>query len=488
MDMEKIKALLSVIGLWIKARWAEIFAAPTIIIEWAQHSSLNIILAIGGTLLLLTGFAAIIVSYIKAIRNKKPETPFALIAYLLVCCAVLCISRLLIMGYYIPEAETVHLKDGDVFAYDQYSLRCGRERGTIMSVLDSEWNLYDDIITWKIDDDLLLQLIGLRSLSLSRSYDLRFMQHEPQHQLFFDYMKSSQNENTSFSEYAFLSVFVLPNMQLSEQPWYADGGETVTAKSVLELTVWEYTDGMNERSGIETEYTILDNRGDTLVFSIPYDMSREFPYKALCYARQIGPDVVIGASYGNIYSFHRIKNDQHEKIFDPVSNVDDLDYLEEPLRKLFNGGIRLIRDPSGAALKKLLPCRISNYPASLKSVTLFSFPCSELIDMSASDVHAPGIASDISVIRFVATGPDGKEHVWSLANGADIHNSISARYRFKNFGDWNDTYIEGKKDPDKEMSDWISGTAVAFEDGWLIKASRDITSGDTQYYFLSVIE
>ena len=75
-----------------------------------------------------------------------------------------------------------------------------------------------------------------------------------------------------------------------------------------------------------------------------------------------------------------------------------------------------------------------------------------------------------------------------MANGADIHNSISARYRFKNFGDWNDTYIEGKKDPDKEMSDWISGTAVAFEDGWLIKASRDITSGDTQYYFLSVIE
>ena len=104
--------------------------------------------------------------------------------------------------------------------------------------------------------------------------------------------------------------------------------------------------------------------------------------------------------------------------------------------------------------------------------------------MCSSDLE---VSYDLSVIRFIADGPDGKAHTWSLANGGDIYRSISARYKFKNSGDWAEAYKDGRKDPDSDMSEWVGATAVAFDDGWLIISGK-LDEGKTQFYYLTMTD
>lgn len=492
MNIETVKGWFAMIWAWIRLRFQEIGEAPQLLLGWAQRSTLNLVFVAAGALLLAAGLAAIIVSYIKAIRRKKRETPFALVVYLLVCCAVLWFSRLFLLGYHQPVAETVKTGGEEAVLYDQYSLRGGKQEENAFGTVSPDWSLADDTVTWRIDEMRILQLSGLKSLSVRKSYNLRLLLHEPQHRVLMECFLSTTDQNRITRESSWLQVFVFPNMQLSKQPWYLETGESVTAESIAEYDVLSLF-GKTTMEPVQTEYTVLEKEDDALLFVMNYYAT--YPayeqYPALAYARQIGPDVVMGLSYGDSKRYLSNGPLDVQKFYDPLGEAEDLIYLQEPLMNLFDG-IRLFRGLSAAEEKKLLPSVISNYPASIKSINLFSIPCLELVDMTSLFASIPEDGyTNASVIRFKAVGPDGEEHLYSLANGADVYQYRAAGSNFKGFGRWETLYKEGKKDPDPEMTAWIGAPVVPVEGGWLIKAGRfdeDANTRPLQFYYLTIVE
>ncbi|MBR0352420.1 MAG: hypothetical protein IJH53_04370 [Oscillospiraceae bacterium] len=477
--MDDVSAFFTAIPGWIRERIADIKAAPALIWSWSESNVLYRI----GFLAAAAVFAAlliyVIISDILAIFGKRKYAPFMLTALVLLICGLLCVAGNTIRSYQVPETETVQIDGGEAQSYGQYSL------ASMDSVGSPAWRLVDDTVTWRIEDDLILQLTGLRDVCAESRYELCAMEHEAHHCLTMESMSNSYDGQKGQTTTADIELYIFPKTQMADEPWYLQSGESIRAESVFEIQQGFDPDGNSELFVPETDYTIYENNGDSVVFSVYYDSRAYF---AMCYARQFGSDLVLGVSYAFSNCWDDSSGFQEHYIFDPVLSQEDRDFLTGPLNILFDGRINLYRGLSDEEEELLLPDRIVNYPTGIMTSRDFSFPCTELTEMRAArwninwdtntDEWGP------TEILFTGEGPDGKDHAYSLINCGSLYcNPISDRYK-ELLDAWNQAYIDGAGKPDAEMTGWLGAPAVPYDGGWLIRVTE--SGGTVQYYYLSM--
>ena len=482
--MEKIRSFLPVAVEWIKRTFAEIVSAPGIIWKWGDVSAKNRAIVVLGFSLAAIIFLAMIIYYIRIIAAKKRETPFTFFFISALICTGLWFARDTILKYQLPEAETVQAGGEDVLVYDRYSLAPGfSPLGEESSYMEPQWRIVDDIVTWRLDEGTILQLSGLRSLCAEHRYVLSAMEHDPQH-----FVKLSLRENGKYQDLnqtlsAFLELYIIPDRTLADEPWYLESGSSVRADSVFELYEYEF-EGKTLYGAHEAEYRILENDGERIVFVADYGM---YSQNALCVARQMGPDLVVGVSYAYASRWVEGASSADMHPFDPLEDPEEMSFLSEALTSLFDGRIRLIRDPSEALAERILPARIVSYPVPNCKTGDFVIPCRELLEMRESHYDESIQAFGPQELRFVGPGPDGREHLYSLVNGSSVYCNPTADEQIAMLEEWDAAYTAGVRSPDDGFSAYIGIKAVPYEDGWLLKVG-EFFGEKPEYYYLSVVE
>ena len=475
--MEKLPDLLSLAIAWIKRIASELVSAPGVILEWSALSIRNRLIAIGGCAIALLVFVSVIVYYINCFRARRRETPFTFVFIVLLMCATLWFARFEILRYRIPVAETVSISGQEVVVSGQYSLA----PGYIMNSNHPEfmtpgWNMVDDTITWRVEKDLILQLTGLRSLSSDLSFVVTSMEHEGHPCVKLDCTQSTSSRTLM----ADLELYVFPGRQMAEEPWYRESGSVFRAESVFEGQTLVDFDGSVSYFGPETDYLILENEGDRVSFVATYENRI---VNALCIARQMGPDLVVGVAYASVNSH----SGEPSTSYDPLHYPEARDFLFEPLNNLFDGGVRLLRDPTGELAGRILPGKIVSYPVPLSDAKVFTLPCSELLEMREAHYdHATQSFTPLE-IRYIGKDPYGQERVYSLLNGSSVFCNPVTDEQISMLREWGEAYQQGKGSPDAALSEWIGIPAVPYQDGWLMRVAKYDVSV-FEYYYLSVPE
>lgn len=483
--MEKAQYFLSVLGAWIKRTFSEIVSAPGIIWKWSEQSQKNRWIALLGAAAATAMLLAVIVYYIRIIIRKKRETPFTFFFVLALLCAALWFSQDQILKYQVPDTELITVDGEEISVYSQYSLAPGR----IMdpdhpNYMNPQWNIADDTISWQIDDDLILQLTGLQSLSSELSYTVTSMEHEGHHCITLNCTTNITLHDCLQTLSADLQIFVFPGRTITEEPWYLESGVDIRAESIFELQGNYGLDGSFWYTTPLTDYHILEKESDRVVFIAYYDT---YMKNAICVAQQMGSNLVVGVSRAFANQLDDSSNGSTHCSYDPLEDTDAREFLLEPLTRLFDGRVRLIYDSSGKLDDQILPEKIVGYPVPLCDCEVFILPCSKLVEMRAARY-------DISIqtygpleIRYIGTGPDGQEHFYSLVNGSSVYCNPVADEQIAMLNEWNDAYLDGKASPDTALTELIGIPAIPYEEGWLLKTAS-YHGGTSEYYYLSVID
>ncbi len=468
---------------WLGRRFSEIVSAPGVIWQWAAQSAKNRAIVLLASSAAAVVLLAVLIKCIRGIAKKKFGGLISLVLVMALICGGLWFFSDRILMFRLPEAETLQADGEEYLVYDRYSLAPGfAPLGESSSYMDPAWRIVDDVVTWRIDRHLILQLSALRSLNSEHLYVLTALEHEPTVVKLY-HQQNGKYENLNQTLCASLELYVIPGRNLADQSWYLESGSSIRAESVFETDTVE-VDGSVLSLSPETDYCILQNDGDSIVFIADY---LRYDRTALCMARQMGPDLVVGVSYASASRWEEGASSAEQHPFNPLQDPEEHAFLLESLSNLFNGRIRLIRDPSEELADRILPDHILAYPVSNCSTEQFSLPCRELLEMRDAHYDETIDAYGPLEIRFIGEGPDGKEHVYSLVNGSSVYCNPTADEQVAMLESWDAAYTAGSNASDKEFSRFIGIPAVPYEGGWLIKAA--LFHGTLpEYYYLSVAD
>ena len=98
-----------------------------------------------------------------------------------------------------------------------------------------------------------------------------------------------------------LILLVFPNVQLSEEEWYLDAGETKDVETAHFGNFLLNPDGTKELSNEHVQFEILENDGDRIV---ALAKSEDYEGTDVCVAQQMGDDLVLVRNQ----AYHRINN------------------------------------------------------------------------------------------------------------------------------------------------------------------------------------
>ncbi len=445
--MDSIGSFFQTLLVLLLKFWSDVVNGPQTLWQLTDGYPISRKILIGGAILAAVTILSLLIYYLSCIVRKKRENPMALIIVLAMVCAVFVLGARMKPS----EAAPVTVDGVEILSCDSYSLSRGRlvffPKGSVFFFEDS-WFLADDTFSWMADDSTLVQLTGLRSLCSERIYTLDSADRgSGVPRIGLDCI--SYTENGSLT--AELAVYILKDRTLEEEPWFLADGESVSAAPF-------YYPGYVE----VTDYRILKNDGGTVTFFMTLQ-NRSAQPTAVCMARQYGPDIVVAASSAVNYG-----DDNHsDKPYKPDTDKEQLAFLLEPLQNLYDGGIRVIQDPTEEMLSLALPDRIRNRPPwLLDRGTRLTLPCSRLIEMTADE------------LSFIGSGPDGSMCRYRLVNGRD---STKAKQ-------WNRIYKLDKTAVDEAMSEFLGAKAALCKDGWVIKMGTYLglwTDGYDHYYCLS---
>ncbi len=482
--MDKILRFLSGVGVWIKRTFSELVSAPGIIWKWSEASTRNRLIALGGAVIAAAMLFTIIHYYIRMFKSKRRESPFALVFILAVICGGMWFARHEIVRYQMPEAESVRVEGDDLLIYDRYSLAPG-----FIPLQDSEdfmtpsWRIVDDTVTWRLDERRILQLTGLQSLSAERDYALVSMEHGSRHSVSLNHQKTGPYEKWQQTLDADLWLFIFPDRQLTGEPWYLESGSEIRAESIFEIEELWSSDSVSFAVP-ETDYKILENDGERVVF-LAFHSGKWLNVVGI--ARQMGPDLVVGISYATANRWIDGADSGNHHVFDPLTDPEEREVLYEPLAALFDGRIRLIRDPSEELAAQLLPDRIVSYPIPLCDCPSFTIPLRELVEMNQPHYDYPTNGYTAEKLLFIGEGPDGQAQPYSLVNGASVRCNSATDEQLATLIAWDEAYQKGKSSPDDVISDWIGVPAVPFEGGWLMRTGSYF-GGYPEYYYLTAAD
>ena len=431
----------------------------------------------GGAGLVAVTILSLLVYYLRCIIKKKRENPGALIAVLLIVCGAF------LLGARMKPAEAAPVTvDGvELLSSENYSLSRGRlefiKKASVF-MLNPDWSFAGDSFSFMTDENTLLQLSGLRTLAEGRSYYLSSAETDtPLPRLEFSYYQSGESESVS----AELKLYVLKDRTLSEEPWFLDAGKRVRAASFCCFEGYIDPDGIARYEPFDTDYRILDNDGETLIFLMKFTSNmatldgKLIEPTAVCMARQYGPDIVAAVSFAET-----LESGSYDRIaFDPIKDVEARAFLLEPLENLFDGNIRLIADPTDEMLALALPKSIDNCPCwFFDKGTRLSIPCSRLLAMTYDKDYE-------QVLRFIGPGPDGEECLYTLLNG---RNGVGDEERARR-EEWNLVYKRDKTAVDSDMSQFLGAKAIRCDGGWVVKMGTflgDSGASYDHYYHLTI--
>ena len=464
--------VLQAILKWFSQFFKGVAAAPQIIWQWSAGNTLRRAIVIAASVLIAVSLAAAVVSTIRTAIKKKKFDCFAIVFLLILYSAALWFAQGQIASRMPPESETIRMNGTDVVVSGQYSLA----RGTIdtrygMSV-DPIWFFADDVFSYRVGDDAVIQLPGMLSVGeMTFHWDRVFRKT--------DYAileaNGSYSENNGERTSVFLKFLYYPNVQMSEEGWFLEAGETAEIE----------TSHLGDTMTVNYTVDILENSGDRVIVLARSPGTEE---EQVCLAQQEGPDLLVAVVSSQKSTFDE-NGQNHEEDYSLLSDKERRDPLVKLLVDLFDGKVRLFHDLTEDQLKMILPDRITDYPIGFSmSTSRFSIPCRDLLEMSW--VWFPWNARySTSVIRFVGAGPDGKDYQYSLYNFDLINvNAIEVTEKDWEFMDSFDAaYRDTQATSDPVMSEFIGVKAVNYHNGWLILMGNDDSNGRyKQYYYLSM--
>ena len=463
-----VASILRIIVDWFGRFLRELASAPQIIWEWSEKSTLCRAIVFAAAAAAAAMLIAAFVSTVRTLIKKRKLSLFALLFVSALICAGMWVARGQIVVREIPEPDRVQINGEDFAVNKQYSLARGVLEIDHNYVMPS-WQFVDDMLSFKVDDDSIIQLSGLRSFFEERQYQWNELLRHPQLlRLEAEYWSSYGIGEVTREQ---LILLVFPNVQLSEEEWYLDAGETQEVETAHFGNVAEYDDGTIELISEHVQFEILENNGDRIVALVK---SEDYEGTEVCVAQQMGDDLVLVRAQ----AYHRINNRSgsvEEKCFAPDANLQEREYMLSPLIDLLDGRLRLLQNLTDEQMELLLPDRIVDYPVgfSLNS-DHFSIPCREIIK-SGYETSPFTENYAVETLQFVGRGPDEKEYFYFLFNESDRpEHEFSAELR------------QEKPDVDADMSEFIGSKAYIYQDGWLIFVGNIDSNGrQKQYYYLT---
>jgi len=357
-----------------------------------------------------------------------------------------------------PVQPVGFLPQGDL----QYSLVRGAVDPFFPAVYPL-WRLENDEVSWQVNDELALQLVGIHSMPGDGTFAVESLQHlGDMAYVGLKRMEGGGGSSGRWFSDSFLEIRVWPDAKISRMPWYGNVGSWIN-------------------TGERDAYTILENTGSEVVF-LYRDESRvnenDDALIGIAIGRQLGSDVV--SITARVHAGH----DEDGQIIYTDLNPGADEALKERCLKLirttYEKHFRLLRGLSEAGFASLLPDRIVDVPITGASGRGgFTIPCTQLVDFGPDENWG-------AVIRLIGPGPDGRKCRYLLIDGGEMYASV----RMDRYFSWRDAYEKGVNEPDEEMTAFLGCPAVAYDGGWVLDPGDFYSierSGTLEnYYYLSI--
>ena len=463
--------VLQIVLNWLSRFFEGVTAAPQIIWQWSAGKTPWRAIVIAAAVLIAVSLVAAVVSTIRTLIKKKKFDCFAFFFLAILYSVGLWIAQGQIVSHTLPEGEIIRLGDEEAVAYGQYSLARGTMESEPVVYVSPIWFFADEVFSYRVSNNAVIQLPGMLSVG-NNTFHWDHVFRET------DYARleasCAYSENKGESTYISLKFLYYPNVQMSEEGWFLDAGETAEAE----------TAHLGDTTAVNYTVEILENTEDRVIVLA---RSPEIEEERVCLAQQEGPDLLVA-----VVSSHKSTFDENgqslEEDYSFLSDIERRDPLVKLLVDLFDEKVRLFRDLTEEQLKTILPDRIVDYPIGLSVGKHFSIPCRDLIEMN--HVRFPWNSRySTDVIRFVGAGPDGKDYQYSLYN-FDIMNVNAYEVTEKDwdfFDSFDAAYRDTQATSDPVISEFIGVKAVNYHNGWLILMGNDNANGkEKQYYYLSM--
>ncbi len=490
MSNEWIRGLLD--GLWDKLKivFDRFLNAPEIIRAWSEgRASTGDKVALIVALVLIVAVVAWIVNFFKAGFWKKLGMLAS--AALVIFAAAIALSFFSTAGE-IPVPEPPQLSDAPLLpsgsaapgesapenagtapespavsfrpSNGQYSLGRG-ETDPVFLRTGAMWRLYDDAVSWQLDDNLVLQLSRLQSLpGVGRFGVEELIRYSDMAYIRLSRIEGSGDGRNNRRSECLLEICIWPGAKIERQPWYADAPSYISTGEGEGYSVFQNTGA--EVLFLEKDGKYVNENGDVV--------------SALCMGRQLDGAVVLVKAR----AFTSQTSEGHTEYSELVPGSADEELqrrLLELERALFDGRIRLLRGLNAQGVASILPGRLVDFPVGGASGRGgFSIPCTRLLEMRRSEAYG-------AIIRFVGPGPKpGEELLYALVDGGMMYEIGHMKDYFK----WREAYENGWLEPDADMTAFLGCPAVKVDGGWILDPGEfwSSTAGEAMenYYYLSV--
>ena len=416
---------------------------------------------------IVVGILSALVSFIKGNWKTKLGMLGTLLIIVLVLAAILYFALDSIEDILMPEPEDLQINGQAVQDYPQYSLA----RGTLNDQTVSEdWLLMDSVVSLQVTDELSIQLRNLPDLPGDgtfrvtgiNTWDETFIVRLERNDVKTTAAAIREDQDNASVVHEWLELCVYSGSSWSPSPWSLEPGE--------------------EQETENAKYTVLENNEDQLLYLIEDGWALEdgTPIVGLCLAQRTETEELCVTLRHQRYHYYGWSSvDEGITDTDPGKSPELMESMLAVIEDFRNQHLILLRGLSEEERDVLLPQTLVDYPAGgvNKEDGNFSLYCKRLLSFGWYD-DSPGI------LRLIGENPDGEEVIITIRNGGLIaREGEQAKLKA-----WMSAFTRGRENPDKNMSDYLGCTAVAYQDGWLLHpGSVHGQNGDYEnYYYLTM--
>ena len=461
----------------LEGYWEEVKQAPLIIWKWTETSPMFRGVAIGITVL----FAFLAIYLLFALIQGGWKGLFRNLLFMAVgfaaICAVLVVAKREAASYFSPEEIAIMLSDSGATTGSRYSL----VRGEAWSrSVDSQWRLVDNTFALPVGEDLIFQISDLGQPDQEMRYYINEILRSKGNagiRMLMNYRAPARdNPNQTAFLFSMLDLWVIPDHELSDMPWYGAPG-TVTPDTALVGDAGAYGN-----------YHVLENDGETLILAITTPSEEHQAATSLVISRQIGPDILCCSiqCQEDVASLAEVLNRTYN--YDPLTRQEDRETLQRQAESMMEK-TALRRGLSPEERDTVLPHTLADYPVggSWRNGG-FAIPCTELLEMKYGD------GEDYFDRQITLTGetPDGSQGMYTLLNSTlwltNDTADAAAQDKADRYHEWESVFADGEDMPDPEMSAFLGAPAVPWGDGWLLNPGPFYGEYDGQpcLYYLTV--
>lgn len=416
---------------------------------------------------IVVGIISALVSFIKGNWKTKLRMLGTLLIIVLVLAAILYYALDSIEDILMPEPEDIQISGQTVQDYPQYSLA----RGTLDNQSVSEdWFLMDSVVSLQVTDELFLQLCDLPELPGDgafhvtgiENWDETFLVRLERNDVKVNpaALREDQDDVSAIHEWLELCVYSEPSW--SPSPWELETGEECETE--------------------DARYTVLENNGAQLLYLLEdgWQLEDGTPVVGLCLAQRTETEeICVTLRHQRYHSSGWSTVDEGISDIDPGESPELMESMLEVIEDFLDQHMILLRGLSDEERDVLLPQTLVDYPVGgvNKKDGNFSLYCKRLLSFGWYD-DSPGI------LRLIGESPDGEEVIITIRNGGLIaREEDQAKLKA-----WMSAFTREKERPDKNMSDYLGCTAVAYQDGWLLHPGTvHGQNGDYEnYYYLTM--